>query len=189
MRRARAPTCRREQEVPDKSRVNVLTPSPSEYEQLVAEIAAGICAGAPKLKGLVPGFGSKNRLVGASGYKHQIDVSLQAGKKIFLIECKRWEKKIGVPEVLILAARVGDIHDAQPGASIQGILASKVGASKNAKTLADYWGIQLEVIRSANEFGLRIGKYAHAAMSDGITFGDQVTATFIEAPNSSSDTP
>lgn len=151
--------------------------TPSEYEQLVADIVAGICAGAPELDGFHVSSGRKNRLSGASGYKHQIDVSLIGQENVYLIECKRWETKIGVQEIMVLAARATDIARAQQDTTVHPILASKIGGTRGAITLAAYFGIQLEVVRSAGAFGFRIGKNVRAGVAEHLVFGDRVTAT------------
>jgi hypothetical protein len=103
--------------------------TPSEYEIVVANIVSGICRGAENLDGLELAFGRSNRLEGGSGYKHQIDVSLSVGRAIYLIECKRWDDKIGVEEVMVLAARGSDISHLNSAATIKAILASKTGAT------------------------------------------------------------
>lgn len=155
--------------------------TPDEYENVVADIVSGICQSAPELCGLVLGVGRANRLLGASGYKHQIDVSLSGGKNIYLIECKRWEAKIGVDEVMVLAARATDIVETNSCATLQAILVSKVGATRGAKILASYFQIQLETVRSAREFGMRIGKNAKVGMADTFRLGDSLTCAVIPA--------
>src|SRR5258706_12545028 len=100
--------------------------TPAEYEQLVADIAGGIREGAADLQDLVLASAGANRLPGASSYRHQIDVSLEGPKRVFLIECKRWDEKVGVEEVLVLAARASDILQARPGCAVRAILVSKV---------------------------------------------------------------
>ena len=151
----------------------------AEYEQLVSEIAEGICQSAPELHGLVPGSGHKNRISGASGYRHQIDVSLKESARMFLIECKRWKKRIGVAEVLVLAGRASDIQACSTGCSVKAIMVSMCGASEGAWQLAKHFGIDIETAQSASEFGLRIGKYIHQAVSDGLRMGDHCEISVI----------
>ncbi len=64
--------------------------TPSEYERLVADIVEGIRAADQRLTQLTIKSGSRNRIQGASGYKHQIDVSLHQDqpKTVYLVECK-----------------------------------------------------------------------------------------------------
>ena len=151
--------------------------TPDEYENVVADIVSGICQNAPELDGFRLGSGRSNRLSGASGYKHQIDVSLSGDNAIYLIECKRWKTKIGVEEVMVLAARATDIVQGTNGVPIQAILASKVGVTRGAKTLAEYFNIQLEVVRSAHEFGMRIGRNVRVGVASKLMVTDSITAT------------
>lgn len=152
---------------------------PAEYEQLVADIANGIFTTAPELQGLVLGLGRSNQLLGASGYRHQIDVSLQEEKRVFLIECKHWNDRVGVAEVLVLAGRASDIQTQTPNCTVTAVLVSVKGASRGAQKLAQHFGIALEIAKSASEFGLRIGKFVHQAVSDGLGVSDHCEATII----------
>ena len=159
--------------------------SPEDYERVVAEIVRGICEGAPELNDIVLGQGRANRLLGASGYKHQIDVSLSSAAKTYLIECKRWESKIGVEEIMTLAARSTDIAQAHEGNIAQAILASTKGATRGAIILARFFNIQLEVVHSAHVFGFRIGKQVRVGVADGFRIVDRVIAKVIQNDTSS----
>ena len=88
------------------------TLSPADYEKLVADIVLGMRQSAPELAMLSLGAGRANRILGASGYNHQIDVSLTGPGGKFLLECKKWNKRAGVESVLVLAARASDILQA-----------------------------------------------------------------------------
>jgi hypothetical protein len=145
---------------------------PAEYEQLVAEIADGICQSASELQDLVIGSGHTNQIVGASGYPHQIDVSLQERGRLFIIECKRWKSRIGVAEVLVLAARASDIQSRFQEGSVTAVLVSMRGASAGAEQLARHFGVAVEIATSASEFGLRIGRFVHQAVADGLQMSD-----------------
>lgn len=152
----------------------------AEYEQLISEIAGGICQSAQELHGLKIGTGHKNRILGASGYSHQIDVSLHDSGRIFLIECKRWGKSIGVAEVLVLAGRARDIQVLSTECSVKAIIVSMRGASKGARLLAQQFDIAIEIAISASEFGLRIGRYVHQAMSEGVGLSASFELTVIK---------
>jgi hypothetical protein len=140
----------------------------------------GICDGAPELNGFVLGQGRRNRVPGASGYEHQIDVSLLSVTKAYLIECKRWESKIGVEEVMTLAARGTDIAQVNEGQMIQAILVSTKGATRGAVALAQFFNVQLEVVRSAHVFGLRIGNQVSVGASSGFRITDRATITVVQ---------
>lgn len=153
--------------------------TPSEYEIVVADIVSGICRGAEKLDGLQLASGRSNRLEGGSGYKHQIDVSLSGGTATYIIECKRWDQKIGIEEVMVLAARGSDISHLNPAATIKAILASKTGATRGAIVLAKHFGIDLEIVQSPEEFGLRIGQLISVGLADSFSIGDKAIAEVV----------
>jgi hypothetical protein len=144
----------------------------TEYEQLVAEIANGIIKSSPDLQNLEVGSGRKNKIKGTSGYSHQIDVSLHEQGCLYLIECKRWTRSIGVAEVLVLAGRSNDIATQASSGSIVPIMVSMRKASSGAQKLAKHFGIALEIATSASEFGLRIGWHIHQAMYEGLSISE-----------------
>lgn len=153
--------------------------TPSEYEIVVADIVSGICNGAANLGGLKLGSGRSNRLEGRSGYKHQIDVSLSSCTALYLIECKRWDDKIGIQEVMVLAARDTDISQLHPSANIKAILVSKTGATRGAKMLASHFGIDLEIVSSPREFGLRIGRHISLGVADSTALRDDASCEVV----------
>ena len=83
--------------------------TPAEYEDLVGEIAGKLARRLGDEAEVQKG--RDNRIEGASGFAHQIDVSVQVGGGLHLMECKLWRKKVGVEPVLVLAARVTDIRE------------------------------------------------------------------------------
>jgi len=148
-----------------------------EYENLVAEIANGIKQQHGHLSDVTLSFGRTNKIMGTSGYKHQIDVSLQGLNLLFIIECKKWHKRIGPSEVLVLAGRKMDIET--EGCKVVPILTSMKGATEGANKLARHFGVALEIVKSAHEFGLRIGHFIHQAMEDNAGFTDVAMPTVI----------
>ncbi|MGQ0801083.1 MAG: restriction endonuclease [Pseudomarimonas sp.] len=152
--------------------------SPKEYEVVVSEIVAAI-ARCQSDSSAILGYGGSNRLVGASGYKHQIDVTLKNVSAVYLIECKRWLKKVGVEEVMVLASRGTDISQHQQVGSVHCVLATTVGATRNALVLAKFFNIQIEIVRSAQEFGMRIGRHTQLGAGDGLVLGDSLSMFLI----------
>lgn len=148
-----------------------------EYENLVAEITNGIKQQHGDLSDMTLGFGRANKIMGTSGYKHQIDVSLQCLNLLFIIECKKWHKRIGPSEVLVLSGRKMDIET--EGCKVVSILTSMKGATEGANELARHFGVALEIVTSAHEFGLRIGSFIHQAVENNARFSDVVTPTVI----------
>lgn len=92
-------------------------------------------------------YGHNNHWIGASSFQHQIDVSLNSGSKVILAECKFWNSKpIDVPGFLTFLARIIDIRAAIPGNEVEGIVVTISGFDTGVSTLANYYGIDLQVI-------------------------------------------
>ncbi len=64
-----------------------------EYEIMVSEIAELFANNPLEDKPWKFSKGRKNRIIGFSGYKHQIDVSLECDTDLVLLECKKWKKR------------------------------------------------------------------------------------------------
>lgn len=150
--------------------------TPAEYEQLAADIARSIIEAAPELRDLDCRSGNRNRLRGASGYSHQIDVSLRGAKELYLIECKRWQKRIGVSEILVLAARGSDIAEAVTDLGIKTVIVSTQHASSGAIKLASHFNVNIEIVKSKMEFGMRIGHHIREAVHDRMRISDEMGA-------------
>jgi hypothetical protein len=126
--------------------------TPQEYEQIVSEIAQSIFE---RVEGTAPHqvkYGKKNRWVGASGYRHQIDVSVQSHQDLILVECKYWNKNVPAHAILTFFARVYDIRPTFNG-QVHPVIVTKVGFQAGAEPLAAYYNINLQVIPSASAFG------------------------------------
>ena len=150
------------------------TLSPTEYEQLVAGIVAGMRQSAPELAILSLGAGRTNRIHGASGYNHQIDVSLTGSAGFFLLECKKWNKRVGVESVLVLAARASDILQANCNIRIIPILVSSIGFTRGAQQVARHCEVLLELVQSPKVFGIQLGARARIGVQDSIAILDHV---------------
>lgn len=161
--------------------------TPSHYEKVVSDIAAGIQSGSSDLSDYRIGYGSRNRIQGASGYRHQIDVSLVGPTEVYLIECKLWGRKVGVGEVLTLVARAADVRDLNQRTHVQCILASNAGLTRGARKIAAHFGIQVEAVKSASEFGFKLGKNIHLGFADAISVSAQVTALKLSSPAESKE--
>lgn len=153
--------------------------TPPEYEKVVAEIIRGILSKGDSLKELPIRYGNKNRLIGASGYKHQIDVSFDPSDKLYIVECKRWKKRIGVAEILVLASRARDIENAYPGKVVTAIIASQVGATKGAMLLAKFFKIEISVAKSEYKFGLRLGRSIFLALKESVTIKENASLVVV----------
>ena len=156
--------------------------SPDEYEQLVSEIVNEICTHAPPLAGVSAKYGKANKIPGRSGYKHQIDVSLSTNKDLYLLECKRWKDAVGVAEVMVLAARMNDVADANREIRVHSILASTKRASRGARALAAHFGVQLEIVESPLQFGMQVGKFISVGLHISAVASDSIDVEVRKKP-------
>ena len=126
--------------------------NPQEYEQAISEIVRSIFE---RVEGLTPKqvkYGGENRWLGESGFKHQIDVSVQSHHDLLLVECKYWDRNVPVEAVLAFFGRVYDVRPMFDG-QVHPIIATKVGFQPGAELLAKHFNIDLQVIPSASVFG------------------------------------
>jgi hypothetical protein len=140
----------------------------AEYERLVSDLVTALVE---TVDGLAPehvAFGRRNRLKGASGHSHQIDVSFRAGSGLHLIECKCWSKRIKVDAVLTLFARIYDVQAANPSVTVRGALATTKGLQRGADKIASHFGIVLQLIQSTNEFAVRYKDHVHLGLAEAV---------------------
>jgi hypothetical protein len=128
---------------------------PNEYEQLVATIARSVTL---MVDGVLPGpitCGRDSHLNGASGYSHQIDVAVRGAADWLLIECKYWTDPVTPDSLLTFAARVIDIQAEAPRTKLFPTLVTKNPPGPGATVLARYFGIDLMLVTSEQDYALR----------------------------------
>ena len=146
------------------------------YERLVGRLVDEIRKRVPNLATSRLRIGGNCHIEGASGFRHQIDVAVESPDHIVLVECKHWTKKIRVQEVLVLKGRQADIHGANPGCQVEAVFATKLGATRDARLLAKYFGFDVGVVLSESEFALRVARHVSVSASDGARAGDRAEA-------------
>lgn len=106
-------------------------------------------------------FGIKNvqhnkKLIGHSGCEHQIDVYWEYEKDgvdhHVAIECKNYNKRISKEKVCAFNGVLIDLDN------VEGIMVSKKGYQKGAKTYANHYGISLKELREPGERESIIGE-------------------------------
>ncbi|MEF8766837.1 MAG: hypothetical protein ABTS16_10075 [Candidatus Accumulibacter phosphatis] len=133
----------------------------AEFEEFIAGLARTILQ--PPIS-LTVGSGLRNHVVGASGIRHQIDVSFEdtrtAPPKLVLIECKHLNQPIKLAHVKVLKATLDDVA-ARVGATFQvhGMLVSRKGAQAGAMRYAGHYTIALQHINSAAEYDFAYDKW------------------------------
>jgi hypothetical protein len=116
----------------DEPQVCVL--DPADYEALVAQLAEELIDGHAEAKRTA--FGRSNKLRGASGFEHQIDVSVHGDSFIYLAECKCWNSSVPVEKVLAFACRCADIQEANRETEVIGAIVTTKGFQADAKSWA-----------------------------------------------------
>lgn len=137
-----------------------------DYERLVSRLIDGLRTGA-NLSNFELGAGSKNRIEGASGYKHQIDVSLLGPSDLFMFEAKCLKRVVGVQEILVMSSRLVDISATFPSHRVYATIISEKHISKNAKTLATHFNINTDWVKDVKNFGVSFAKH-HIVASEEI---------------------
>lgn len=130
--------------------------SGSDYEKLAAEIASGIMG---KASNIADDYdlrsGHSCCIEGASGHLHQIDVAIEIQKKLYIIECKCWNKKVPIDQMLVFLGRVVDIRD-HSDKDIIPIFVTTKGYDLGAQLIASKYGITTHIVKDANEFAIEI---------------------------------
>ncbi len=126
-----------------------------QQEQFVAAMARNMAtahegAGKVEVRG-----GPKNLIPGASGFRHQVDVSVHTEKDLILYECKYWGGNVDPEAILALAARGIDIQGAHPNQLVVLNIVVSHDLTSGAQLLAQEFKIGCHVAKSAAEF--RVG--------------------------------
>ena len=139
------------------------TMTPDEYEQLVAQLATRLTNSTRLIKKGKIGFGDENTWEGASGFPHQIDVSLANETEVLLIECKHWKRNIPPEAFLTLFGRVIDIskHEATANRTVRGALVTRVGAQCGVWVLTTYYSEQMSLFRASSLDDLEVQLHRH----------------------------
>jgi hypothetical protein len=120
-------------------------------------VAEKVREGIPGLQGRATvGHGQTNRCLGASGYRHQIDVSVESATVLLLVECKCWNKQVDPEAILAHFGRRHDIEQAPGGKRVVAALATVKGFGPGAVQLADYFRVELWKVKNIREFVCRV---------------------------------
>ncbi len=109
-----------------------------------------------------PTWGRANRIMGKSGFEHQIDVSCLcvdghcSCQHLLLIECKKWASPITPGAVLAFAARKLDIQAANENRKVTAYLFTPNQPSSGGTLLAQYYGIALHTYRENNTWNINL---------------------------------
>lgn len=160
--------------------------SPAEYESLVHTLVGQFRAvlGNDALRG-----GKANRIPGASGFLHQIDVSIHMPDKLVLLECKLLKRAVSAHSALVLAARLQDIRQANPSLAISGSLVSTKPVTSGVLKLAQHFEFSVDLVNSLQDYTIHILNVHFAGLSSRIQFSDACKAEILPASSSARPTP
>lgn len=129
---------------------------PKTFEKVTKEIVKEVKKASPNLQKAVINHGTKNRIEGASGFRHQIDVSIEIlGEKLFLVECKRYKSKVTLSDMLVLIARIDDICKKKK-IKVIGTFFTTIGYTKPAKKVGSYYNIELNTVKNIKYFAVQV---------------------------------
>lgn len=128
------------------------------YERFVQLLINDLC-GSGTNKSVRGGGG--NHVRGASGHRHQIDVSIHSDSEIVLIECKHIGKNLEPQHVLTHAARLLDIRAGHPGHRVSASVVSIKSGSIGAKRIGDYFGVQVDYALNLEDYCITLKDRHH----------------------------
>lgn len=131
---------------------------PKAYEELTRNIAEMVVRVSPNLEGAVIRQGAKNWIKGASGFGHQIDVSIEIpNEKLVVVECKRYKSKVTVSDMLILIARIDDVKRMR-SEQVTGCFCTTKGYTRPAKQVGSFYHIELNTFQDYKSFAVHIAR-------------------------------
>ena len=151
-----------------------------EYEILVRTLMDALVRDTPLAECSLAG-GAENRLVGASGFQHQIDISIRCQSLLLLVECKNWSRPVDAEPVLALASRLADIRDANPDVEVRASIVSTQVPTRGAQKLALHHGISLDTVANAQEYAVRLSNQVFLAFNATLHASDQFDVEVIPA--------
>jgi hypothetical protein len=144
--------------------------SPSTYEKFIADLIGNLrCRhDITDIK-----YGSKNRLIGASGVMHQIDVSftehIESATTLVLVECKslRTGRAINLGHVKILKATADDLSliNRAKLASVKSHIVSSVPLQSGAARYAQHYGIDSHLVGDQGNWAFKYGSVAQFGLA------------------------
>jgi hypothetical protein len=148
----------------------------AKQEALVAAVAKNMATAHEGEANVDVRRGSKNHIPGASGFRHQIDVSVHTQKDLILYECKYWNANVDAEAILAFAARGIDIQRGHPNQVVCLNIVVRHDLTRGARRLAEAFNIQRQVAKSAAEFSLGYKTDRAAAVVDRIKVRESAVA-------------
>lgn len=143
-----------------------------DYELLVRELVA-VLREHRDMQNYECCSGNTNRIEGKSGFRHQIDLSLENHESLFLLELKNYHRPVSVDAVLVIAARRLDIAAARPDKKLHTSLISTKDVTGGANMLADHFEVEIDRVESMTSYGLTFAKRHFRGVSERMGASDQ----------------
>jgi len=152
-----------------------MTKKSDDYEKFIESLIKNIKDSGRKIEKLYSG--RQNYLKGASGQKHQIDVSFFdyscSKPTLVLIECKRWERKripVSVPK--IITYNHNDIKKIYDDYDVKILILSTNDLQRGAKKIVDYEGINFQKVNPEPPYGFSYEDFILLANKDDVNVED-----------------
>ena len=158
-----------------------MTRKSDDYEKFIESLIKNIKDSGRKIEKLYSG--RQNNLKGASGQKHQIDVSFFdysfSKQTLVLIECKRWKNTIRVFVPKIITYNCNDIKKIYKDYDIKMLLVSTNDLQRGAKTIVDYEGIKFQKVNPEPPYGFSYEDFILLANKDYVNVGEAVNVKIL----------
>ena len=154
-----------------------------DYEQFVAELARQLVSRLNRDASAKVGCGGSNKTAGASGFEHQIDVSVCTPYRMLLIECKYWNGKIDPEATLAFAARVLDIRAAHEGREVTGRIVTTHRVTPGVCQIADYFDLGVDIVSSTQEYAIQIWNYVGIGLTERAIAIDEFIVNVLKSSN------
>lgn len=128
----------------------------AEHERTTARLVRAMVVGFAGQHDTQVAYGHDNLWEGASGFSHQIDVTVEwPGERLILVECK-WRSpersNVVASDALALLGRLIDIRDRLPHDNVQAMLVTNKPVQEGVETICNYYNIGLNRVDSSKEF-------------------------------------
>ena len=152
-----------------------MTGESDAYERFVAALAENVQKSGRSISDL--SSGANNKIVGASGQPHQIDVSFVDSSfptpRLVLIECKYHGRPIDNSVVKVLQATIRDIlENPDTPADVSGIIVSSAPFQSGARTLGKHWSIDLHTVPPEPPFSFHYENILQESLADHLGLTD-----------------
>jgi len=147
----------------------------SEYEALTSKVARKMTNYTELVNYGTEKHGRGNKWRGASGFVHQIDVSLESNTDVLLVECKRWKSKVNAATFLALLARLMDIAGGPDAAGrrFRGALVTSEGFQSGVYTLVKHYKRCMSTFVVSQDGEFSVVSHTHFTEPDLIPSGER----------------